>query len=56
MRTSHTQHSYRVKECVFLLQKEKRESNHMFLVIEFPHFHVKEEEYRVVHYERVSPS
>ena len=28
----------------------------MFLVVEFLHFHVKEEEYRVVHYERVSLS
>lgn len=28
----------------------------MFLVTEFPHFHVRDEEYRVVHYERVSSS
>lgn len=41
------------KVCVFSLQSEKRSSNFMYLMVEFPRVKSGEREYSIVYYEKV---
>ena len=42
------------REIEMINEKQKRDSNFMFLMIEFPHIHFDNIEYSVVYFEKVS--